>query len=134
MISVVVADVATAVVAVDHVAIAFGIDPKCMVVGMYIAFIHIPEGFPSIGRILGGESEYEDFIGIIERGIDLGKIITVGIEDANRFVVRLFPMQSAVFAAVDLAAGDAGILESVVAVQPIPHGGRRQFTFGNFLR
>ncbi len=133
MISVVVADVATPVVAIDQVAIAFGIDPKCMVVCMYIAFIHIPEGFSSIGRILGGESEYEDLIGIVGRGIDLGKIITVGVENANRFVVRFFPMQSAVFAAVDLAAGDAGILESVVAIQPIPHGGRRQFTVGDFF-
>ncbi len=63
--------------------------------------------------------------------INLGEIITVGTEDADGFLVGLFPGGATVFTFIYFTSGNAAVLKTIVTVEVIPQGRRLYFISGH---
>ena len=106
----VIADIHSAVVAIEHTAWIFTINPPSMVVDMHVRVIHAGEGLAAIGRGDQRHAQHIEAIGVVGRHAQLAKVVAVGEGHFTQWaLVRALPVGAGIVGSVDFQTTDVGV-------------------------
>ena len=113
----VVADVDAAVVAVDEVIRAVGVDPQGVVIGVHVVAVDARPGRSAVGGFDDRDAQAVERGGVVGQAADLAEVIAVGVVNAVEVtLVGLRPGLPVGLGAVDFEALDGGIEEEGISV------------------